>query len=54
MGDVRDNMDNYINYRLCQWYGKTSIIGYHGTTVQALPDETSSTTSDATQDGSSQ
>lgn len=28
MGDIRDNMDNYINYRLCQWYGKESIIGY--------------------------
>lgn len=26
MGDIRDNMDNYINYRLCQWYGKDSII----------------------------
>ena len=31
MGDIRDNMDNYINYRLCQWYGKDSIVGYHGT-----------------------
>lgn len=30
MGDIRDNMDNYINYRLCQWYGKDSIIGYKG------------------------
>ncbi len=28
MGDIRDNMDNYINYRLCQWYGKESIVGY--------------------------
>lgn len=28
MGDIRDNMDNYINYRLCQWYGKDSIVGY--------------------------
>ncbi len=27
MGDIRDNMDNYINYRLAQWYGKTAIIG---------------------------
>ena len=26
MGDIRDNMDNYINYRLCQWYGKESIV----------------------------
>ena len=29
MGDIRDNMDNYINYRLAQWYGKDSIVGYH-------------------------
>ena len=29
MGDIRDNMDNYINYRLCQWYGKKSIVAYH-------------------------
>ena len=28
MGDIRDTMDNYINYRLAQWYGKKSIIGY--------------------------
>lgn len=28
MGDIRDNMDNYINYRLAQWYGKYSIVGY--------------------------
>ena len=28
MGDIRDNMDNYVNYRLAQWYGKKSIIGY--------------------------
>ena len=33
MGDIRDNMDNYINYRLCQWYGKDSIIGYHAATT---------------------
>lgn len=33
MGDIRDNMDNYINYRLCQWYGKKSIVGYHATTA---------------------
>ena len=32
MGDIRDNMDNYINYRLCQWYGKDSIVGYHAAT----------------------
>ena len=31
MGDVRDNMDNYINFRLAQWYGKDSVIGYHST-----------------------
>ena len=30
MGDVRDNMDNYINYRLAQWYHKDSIIGVYG------------------------
>lgn len=30
MGDIRDNMDNYINYRLSQWFGKDSIIGYNG------------------------
>ncbi len=27
MGDIRDNMDNYINYRLAQWYDKSAIIG---------------------------
>ena len=31
MGDVRDNMDNYINYRLAQWFHKDSIIGVYGT-----------------------
>lgn len=31
MGDIRDNMDNYMNYRLAQWYGKESILGYHPT-----------------------
>ena len=30
MGDIRDNMNNYINFRLAQWYGKTSIIGVQG------------------------
>ena len=35
MGDIRDNMDNYINYRLCQWYGKESIVGYHAPTVDS-------------------
>lgn len=29
MGDIQDNMDNYINFRLAQWYGKESVIGYH-------------------------
>lgn len=33
MGDIRDNMDNYINYRLCQWYGKESIVGYRAATT---------------------
>ena len=28
MGDIKDNMDTYINFRLAQWYGKDSIIGY--------------------------
>lgn len=28
MGDIRDNMDNYINFRLAQWYGRDSVIGY--------------------------
>ncbi|MDD3486484.1 MAG: hypothetical protein PHI26_07615, partial [Atopobiaceae bacterium] len=31
MGDVRDNMGNYINYRLAQWYGLKSVIGVHAT-----------------------
>ena len=29
MGDIRDNMDSYINFRLAQWYGKDSVIGYN-------------------------
>ena len=33
MGDIRDNMNNYINYRLAQWYGKDSIIGYYAPTT---------------------
>lgn len=33
MGDIRDNMNNYINFRLCQWYGKVSIIGYQAPAV---------------------
>lgn len=36
MGDIRDNMDNYINYRLCQWYGKDSIIGISSTSASAV------------------
>lgn len=36
MGDIRDNMDNYINYRLCQWYGKDSIIGVSSTAASAV------------------
>lgn len=35
MGDIRDNMDNYINYRLCQWYGKESIVGYRASAAPA-------------------
>ena len=30
MGDIRDNMDTYINFRLAQWYGKDAITAYHG------------------------
>ena len=26
-------MNNYINYRLAQWYGKDSIIGYYAPTT---------------------
>ena len=37
MGDIRDNMDNYINYRLAQWYGKDSIIGYYASEDVAAP-----------------
>ncbi len=29
MGDIKDNMNNYINFRLAQWYGKESVIGYY-------------------------
>lgn len=36
MGDIRDNMDNYINYRLCQWYGKDSIVGYRAASGAGL------------------
>ena len=36
MGDIRDNMDNYINYRLCQWYGKESIVGYRAASGTGL------------------
>lgn len=36
MGDIRDNMSNYINFRLCQWYGKDSIIGVSSTSAAAV------------------
>lgn len=36
MGDIRDNMSNYINYRLCQWYGKDSIIGVSSSDYKAV------------------
>lgn len=36
MGDIRDNMNNYINYRLCQWYGKESIIGVSASDLEAV------------------
>lgn len=29
MGDIRDNMDTYINYRFAQWWSKDAITGYH-------------------------
>lgn len=29
MGDIRDDMDNYMNYRLAQWFGKEAIYAYH-------------------------
>lgn len=28
MGEIRDNMGNYINYRLAQWFGLDSVVGY--------------------------
>lgn len=28
MGEIRDNMGNYINYRLAQWFGLESVVGY--------------------------
>ncbi len=42
MGDIRDNMDNYINYRLCQWYGKESIVGYRAATTTEASGESGS------------
>ena len=30
MGDIRGDMDNYINYRLAQWYRKSAIVGVAG------------------------
>ena len=41
MGDIRDNMDNYINYRLAQWFRKQSIVGYSGDDLEADPDAAS-------------
>lgn len=29
MGDIRDNMNNYINYRLAQWFELDKIIAVH-------------------------
>ena len=51
MGDIRDNMDNYINYRLCQWYGKKSIVAYHapsGTMASDVVTDASATDAPAT------
>lgn len=28
MGEIHDNMGNYINYRLAQWFGLDSVVGY--------------------------
>ena len=28
MGEIRGNMGNYINYRLAQWFGLDSVVGY--------------------------
>ena len=28
MGEIRDDMGNYINYRLAQWFGLDSVVGY--------------------------
>ncbi len=26
--NIQDNMGNYINYRLAQWFGLDSVVGY--------------------------
>ena len=36
MGDIRDNMNTYINYRLSQWFRKDSIVGYSGSQMEAV------------------
>lgn len=48
MGDIRDNMNNYINYRLAQWYSIDSIVGYQTTDANKGFHELASTD---TQDG---
>ena len=47
MGDIRDNMDNYINYRLCQWYGKESIVGYRGASASSAGSGDTASSADA-------
>ena len=53
MGDIRDNMNNYINYRLCQWYGKESIIGYRANTSTSSNSSNSSSEASASSSSTS-
>lgn len=54
MGDIRDNMDNYINYRLCQWYGKDSIIGVSDTSYSSVDDSYALSSAEDTSVGESE
>ena len=52
MGDIRDNMNTYINYRLSQWFRKDSIVGYSGSQMEAVtPDANPIATTDAASSG---
>ena len=61
MGDIRDNMNTYINYRLSQWFRKDSIVGYSGSQMEAVTTDanpiattgaaSSGAATDATSDG---